>query len=1720
MDSNDLIQMKKKLGPGSEASSIRSGKSGGYKQRVSYSHSTTSAMVRDIISHIPDKEKPQAENLTQKIKQIKELQQIEQSGSIFEELIMPYNKVKYYETYDETQIKAIEEARSKQLNRATTGIFQNAFSQPQKDLVTKTEAVSKFQTKINMMIIAFRSLKKMYFPNDLYRIIYARQWKDFDKEAIYMLGSAFLDSRIFVGKYIERLAYKELLGLETQLPRSFSKEFVEAFMSQATGLYLGGIQNKVIETLNALIRITHFRVQLLEPLHYLYNLYEEGLIFNSNLKSFITLFSELALFEDIDYTEFKLLDLYLEFMDNPVKQENTAIDIVNKQNPNILLFINFEDNESKEESKEESPYSATEKNPLSRKVSRKSSIASMSSVRRLNTRNALMASQKSLLKNFELGNSLTKPQRMEEMQKNYKEMINKRKKEKMKLILDLDIVDRQELIIQAARGMSRLMLPCNSISFINNTANAKKSIYEEILKRNLIEVFLKDPIMKSEKSEVKRCLTTIITMFVLQTSTESKYDDQFVIFYLRGLGILEHLSAWSKDPDLVVKSNSAWMFTGLCVRNLVHPLELTKQGIIRDMFVLYISLYLEPQQEPVVQEEAENIAEKILKMYDYENFLDSIGDVLNRVGKIQHLIFATLIFLSIYDDKNIISTVHKSSDEEVDKPVEENALCGLMELLQQDAEKMKLFIKILIQFTICDDDSFQQNGIWYLKHIIINSKLNQLVESQNVDILEVFIAGSVCESDMIQQECVNVLTYLAIEKKAYRENKEDPLLDALMYLTGVQFKTIRGLAYNGLAALALHGKEAASILIKQANIDDYFNTITKNLKKFRQNFIKANYNSETVAEYAGINLLLNLSRSATQNYQLQVSERIPLILDTIAAQNQLNIEENMNEVGCLQTIRALMSSTTIKIKEEQVVPFIQRVSKDKSFRISRIIINNKFVPWCLSLLIDSNTLQKTLETVELLRFVLYEFYHSMNFEQEETSIRNLFKNLLKKYKWDTKDLQAKSVHEKLVECFLIIFIREKNIILAVTDEVLQQVVLCLETFDEREADTKLALSKHFSSTANLPQVQNLLLKRIPLTIKIAQVYLGSSVYEEKFNITKLLSYLTRSPEFNAAVYEVGMFETLCDAVTVLEAQDSMALVNSITNLLVYSRIKGTINQCENFLIKGYFSSLLKLTKDNDCHSLTEAFLDLFTKLLVEKDFSDKLFSDKNYRIKDIISVLIRAVDHECKERCKDMSSHDYKFSVNVYSITWLVLKKYAFNVASQLIRLGKCYSKLKKYNVGESALKCFIKARKSLQSRRTVDPLCENLLCELCIYLQLHYGLLKDETLSDQLLSQSQMMASIMSHDKISELLQARVGALLLHSSLIAPITNDASKLSSRIDNILFSMTNTTLPELHNLAVWSLRQLYLKSANTKPAFDYQDLFLKAKSVKNVVPKLFEHHRPLQENALLCLGDLFEFSEMKEEFLELKATDQFMFLGFSALRALTSDKAKEDDYTMLSAFGFSLKMLIKNHPETQLNLIKQHDIISSSLQILEQTSQLQTEISIKICENFTEVIKNLLENYELHSVFLSTQSNTPNLQLLQSMIHNSEVPTYEQLKIDNNIVHCFSLLADNPDLKFYENTRMVEFTGFIRQINDLYEKGQYLSKTEVDTHFTILKTLKKLIETRASRLGENPTDDEREDFLQELNSLGGLDPLLFYEFSNVPDIREMAGNTLDMLAPAN
>eukprot|EP00358_Blepharisma_japonicum_P003019 CAMPEP_0202953484 /NCGR_PEP_ID=MMETSP1395-20130829/46428_1 /ASSEMBLY_ACC=CAM_ASM_000871 /TAXON_ID=5961 /ORGANISM="Blepharisma japonicum, Strain Stock R1072" /LENGTH=321 /DNA_ID=CAMNT_0049667223 /DNA_START=338 /DNA_END=1299 /DNA_ORIENTATION=- len=320
-------------------------------------------------------------------------------------------------------------------------------------------------------------------------------------------------------------------------------------------------------------------------------------------------------------------------------------------------------------------------------------------------------------------------------------------------------------------------------------------------------------------------------------------------------------------------------------------------------------------------------------------------------------------------------------------------------------------------------------------------------------------------------------------------------------------------------------------------------------------------------------------------------------------------------------------------------------------------------------------------------------------------------------------------------------------------------------------------------------------------------------------------------------------------------------------------------------------------------------------------------------------------------------------------------------------------------------------------------------------------------------------------------------------------------------------MTNATLPELHNLAVWSLRQLYLKCSNSPPPFDFQDAFLKAKAVKNVVPKLVEPHRPLQENAMLCLSSLFENEAMKQEFIELSAMTQLMFQGTLAFRAIsTTNKPKDEDISMLAAFGSALGKLIKNRNDIQ-EVLEKDQLFDFVLNVLDKGSSMEMEHAVKLNQYFTEVLRNLLENENLHEKFLKT-GRSP-LNSLRGLLHSGDLPSYEQLLVDNNVAHCFAILAGNEKNGFANSPKFQEYTAFTNQLCELYGKGDYLSKTEVDTHQVVLKTLKELIKLKMSKLSPAISDDEREEFLQELSNMGGLEPLLFFEYSNVPDIREMA-----------
>lgn len=399
--------------------------------------------------------------------------------------------------------------------------------------------------------------------------------------------------------------------------------------------------------------------------------------------------------------------------------------------------------------------------------------------------------------------------------------------------------------------------------------------------------------------------------------------------------------------------------------------------------------------------------------------------------------------------------------------------------------------------------------------------------------------------------------------------------------------------------------------------------------------------------------------------------------------------------------------------------------------------------------------------------------------------------------------------------------------------------------------------------------------------------------------------------------------------------------------------------------------------------------------------------------------------------------------------------------------------------------------------------------------MQLHYGILKDESLAEELLKHGRIMGSIIKQDKVSELLQARIGALLLHSSLTAAISNDLSKLTERITNILFTMTNSELAELQNLAIWSLRQLYIKCTNSAISFDYQDAFFKARAIKTLVPKLIVRHRLVQENTLLCLGVLFENKEMKGEFIDWDPMRQVMDIGEAAFAQLKAQECCEEDTRLLAAFASAICRLVDDKQEFKEAFVGKHNLLALCIESLKLLHSRQDEHSVSALQWLSSTLVNILANGSFHEPFLQCDS----LCLLSELFHSPGFASYEQLKVDNNAAHCYSILALNPKSHFHAQPLFKQFTEFINQVCDLYEKTEYLSKTEVDTHFTLVCTLKGLIYRQLEGEPAEMTDDRREEFLQTLNSAGGLEPLLVFEHSNVPKIRELAEEVLERLAPS-
>jgi len=55
----------------------------------------------------------------------------------------------------------------------------------------------------------------------------------------------------------------------------------------------------------------------------------------------------------------------------------------------------------------------------------------------------------------------------------------------------------------------------------------------------------------------------------------------------------------------------------------------------------------------------------------------------------------------------------------------------------------------------------------------------------------------------------------------------------------------------------------------------------------------------------------------------------------------------------------------------------------------------------------------------------------------------------------------------------------------------------------------------------------MMVRKIAQNLSVIESYIDNGCYEEKFNICKLLVFLTRFPEFDKQGYEKGLLEKCC-----------------------------------------------------------------------------------------------------------------------------------------------------------------------------------------------------------------------------------------------------------------------------------------------------------------------------------------------------------------------------------------------------------------------------------------------------------------------------------------------------------------------------------------------------------------------------------------------------------------
>jgi hypothetical protein len=223
--------------------------------------------------------------------------------------------------------------------------------------------------------------------------------------------------------------------------------------------------------------------------------------------------------------------------------------------------------------------------------------------------------------------------------------------------------------------------------------------------------------------------------------------------------------------------------------------------------------------------------------------------------------------------------------------------------------------------------------------------------------------------------------------------------------------------------------------------------------------------------------------------------------------------------------------------------------------------------------------------------------------------------------------------------------------------------------------------------------------------------------------------------------------------------------------------------------------------------------------------------------------------------------------------------------------------------------------------------------------------------------------------------------------------------------------------------------------------------------------------------------------------------------------------------MLIAYTQAVSSLVRGREDLQVEMNKTYGLLSQMMVFISNFCGEGSELQEQLTESCIGCIENCLDTPELHQTALNLSvSNQHFLKVIRNLFHELEAPSYVQLQVDCHIVKIFFQLSSHRANLLHESSRYEEFASLVKHITRTYEGVEYLSQTEVNTHKSLVHSLRIIVLRRYEALGSTPTEEEREDFLQELSSRGLLDPLLAFEQSNVPDIRRLATELIDTLVP--